>query len=45
MTREQLPYFVGIAGTTAVAIGLSINLMVIRPGGAAEPHIHCDAGV
>jgi uncharacterized RmlC-like cupin family protein len=40
MTRQQLPYFVGIAGTTAGATGLSMNLVVIPPGGAAEPHIH-----
>ena len=40
MTRQQLPYFVGIAGRTAGATGLSINLVVIPPGGAAEPHIH-----
>lgn len=40
MTRQQLPYFVGIAGPTAGATGLSMNLVVIPPGGAAEPHIH-----
>lgn len=40
MTRQQLPYFVGIAGSTAGATGLSMNLVVIPPGGAAEPHIH-----
>ncbi len=40
MTRQQLPYFVGIAGRTAGATGLSMNLVVIPPGGAAEPHIH-----
>ena len=40
MTRQQLPYFVGIAGPTAGATGLSMNFVVIPPGGAAEPHIH-----
>jgi uncharacterized RmlC-like cupin family protein len=40
MTRQQLPYFVGIAGSTAGATGLSMNLVVIPPGGAAKPHIH-----
>jgi uncharacterized RmlC-like cupin family protein len=40
MTRQQLPYFVGIAGPTAGATGLSMNLVVIPPGGVAEPHIH-----
>src|SRR5512147_687904 len=32
--------FVGIAGRTAGATGLSMNLVVIPPGGATEPHIH-----
>ena len=36
MTRQQLPYFLGIAGTTAGATGLSINFVVIPPGGAAS---------
>ena len=40
MRQQQLPYFVGIAGSTAGATGLSMNLVVIPPGGAAEPHIH-----
>src|SRR5512144_532955 len=40
MTRQQLPYFVGIAGRTTGATGLSMHLVVIPPGGAAEPHIH-----
>lgn len=40
MSRQRLPYFVGISGTTAGATGLSLNMIVIPPGGAAEPHIH-----
>jgi uncharacterized RmlC-like cupin family protein len=40
MTQQQLPYFVGIAGSTTGATGLSMNLVVIPPGGAAVPHIH-----
>ena len=40
MSRQRLPYFVGISGATARARGLSMNMIVIPPGGAAEPHIH-----
>ncbi len=40
MTRQKLPYFVGISGTTAGSKGISMNLVVIPPGGAAEAHHH-----
>ena len=40
MTRQQLPYFVGISGATVGAQALSMHLVVIPPGGRAEPHIH-----
>ena len=40
MTRQQLPNFVGISEATAGATGISMNLVVIPPGGAAEPHLH-----
>lgn len=40
MTRQRLPYFVGISGQTVNAVGLSMHLVVIPPGGRAEPHIH-----
>ncbi|HEY1015622.1 MAG TPA: cupin domain-containing protein [Herpetosiphonaceae bacterium] len=40
MTRQSLPYFVGISGATAGATALSMNLVVIPPGGAATPHLH-----
>lgn len=40
MTRQRLPYFVGISGATAGARGLSMNLVVIPPGACAEPHCH-----
>ena len=40
MTRQRLPYFVGISGQTVGAQGLSMHLVVIPPGGRAEPHIH-----
>jgi uncharacterized RmlC-like cupin family protein len=40
MTRQRLPYFIGISGQTVDATGLSMHLVVIPPGGRAEPHIH-----
>lgn len=39
-TRQRLPYFVGISGQTVGARGLSMHLVVIPPGGKAEPHRH-----
>ena len=40
MSRQRLPYFVGISETTAGAKNISMNLIVIPPAGAAEPHLH-----
>jgi len=40
MTRQRLPYFVGISAQTVGAQGLSMHLVVIPPGGRAEPHVH-----
>ncbi len=40
MTRQGLPNFVGISASTAGAQGISMNLIVIPPGGAAQPHLH-----
>lgn len=40
MTRQRLPNFVGISQASAGATGLSMNLVIIPPGGAAEPHLH-----
>ncbi|MFL6617289.1 MAG: cupin domain-containing protein [Povalibacter sp.] len=40
MTRQRLPYFVGISGQTVHSTGLSMHLVVIPPGARAEPHIH-----
>ena len=40
MTRQRLPYFVGISGQTFNASGLSMKLVVIPPGARAEPNIH-----
>lgn len=40
MTRQRLPYFVGISGATVGSRGLSMHLVVIPPGAKAEPHRH-----
>ena len=40
MSRQHLPYFVGVSEKTTGAHGISMNLIVIPPGGAAEPHVH-----
>ena len=40
MTRQRLPYFVGVSAKTAGATGLSMHLVVIPPGARAEPHLH-----
>src|SRR5262245_40643855 len=40
MSRQRLPYFVGISDAPAGSRGISLNLVVIPPGGAAEPHSH-----
>lgn len=42
MTRQKLPYFLGISGQTAGTQGLSMNLVIIPPGGSATPHYHRD---
>lgn len=41
-TRQRLPYFVGISGSTVGATGLSMHLIAIPPGGRSEPHSHRD---
>jgi uncharacterized RmlC-like cupin family protein len=40
MTRQRLPYFIGISGQTVNATGLSMHLVVIPPGARADPHVH-----
>ena len=40
MTRQRLPYFIGISADTAGARGLSMHMVVIPPGAKAEPHLH-----
>lgn len=39
MSKQKLPYFVGISSASG-AEHLSMNMVVIPPGGAAEPHYH-----
>ena len=41
-TRQKLPYFVGISRDSVGSKGISMNLVVIPPGGSAEPHYHKD---
>jgi uncharacterized RmlC-like cupin family protein len=40
LTKQRLPNFVGISETTTGAQHLSMNLVIIPPGGAAQPHVH-----
>jgi uncharacterized RmlC-like cupin family protein len=40
MTKQQLPNFVGISESSAGSKHLSMNLVVIPAGGAAQPHVH-----
>jgi uncharacterized RmlC-like cupin family protein len=42
LTRQRLPYFVGISEATAGTKGLSMHMVVIPPGGVAAPHCHRD---
>jgi uncharacterized RmlC-like cupin family protein len=40
LTRQRLPYFVGVSGETTGSRGLSMHIVVIPPGGVAAPHRH-----
>src|SRR4030095_16755963 len=40
MSRQHLPYYVGISEVTAGAKNISMNLIIIPPGISAEPHLH-----
>ena len=40
LTKQRLPYFVGVSGETVGARGLSMHIVVIPPGARAEPHSH-----
>ena len=41
-TKQDLPYFVGISQETVGAKGLSMNMVVIPPGGSPKAHYHKD---
>ena len=40
LTRQRLPYFLGVSGATVGSTGLSMHLVVIPPGAKSEPHAH-----
>ena len=40
LTRQKIPYFIGVSGETVGASGLSMHLVVIPPGARSEPHSH-----
>ena len=40
MTLQRLPYFTGVSAKTSGSTALSMNMVVIPAGGAAEPHYH-----
>ena len=40
LSKQNLPNFVGISAATSGASGISMNLVIIPPGGHAEAHLH-----
>ncbi|CAN5259461.1 cupin domain-containing protein [soil metagenome] len=40
--KQGIPYFLGISGASARAPGISLTLVVVPPGGRAEPHSHSE---
>ena len=38
--RQQVDYFLGVSGETCGSTGLAMHLVVVPPGGKAEPHYH-----
>ena len=40
MSRQRLPYFLGISGKSVGARGIAMHIVVIPPGARAEPHRH-----
>jgi uncharacterized RmlC-like cupin family protein len=40
LSKQQLPYFVGISQATAGSQAISMNMIIIPPGGRAAPHVH-----
>jgi uncharacterized RmlC-like cupin family protein len=47
LTRQKLPYFIGVSGQTTGARGLSMHMVVIPPGARSEPHSHrgCETAI
>ncbi len=40
LSKQNLPYFVGVSADTSGATGISLNLVIIPANSAAEPHLH-----
>jgi uncharacterized RmlC-like cupin family protein len=40
LTRQRLPYFLGVSGATVGAQGLSMHMVLIPPGAQSEAHAH-----
>src|SRR5688500_4187317 len=40
VTRQRLPYFVGVSAASVGASGLSMHLVALPPGASSEPHSH-----
>ncbi len=40
LSKQKLKQFVGISSETAGATGISMNMVIIPPGGAASTHYH-----
>ena len=40
LSYQQLPDFVGLSANTAGAKEISMQLVIIPPGGIAQPHVH-----
>ena len=40
LTKQGLPYLLGITGKSCGARGISLSMVVIPPGGKAVPHFH-----
>ena len=42
LTKQNIPYFLGISNDSTGAKHISMNLVVIPPGASAKPHSHRD---
>jgi uncharacterized RmlC-like cupin family protein len=40
LSRQRLPFFLGVSAASTGSTGISMNLVVIPPHSAAEPHSH-----